>query len=58
MKISQLDPENKAKALKYQKDEVIKAFSKKTDNLKSAFSWIGTKEGVEYWQNLHYKKTK
>lgn len=57
MKISELDEENKAKALEYQRNEVDEYYSKKTNNLQKAFKWKSTKEGLVYWECLHLKKT-
>ena len=45
MLISQLDPENKKKALEYQTEN--------TDILNDAFIWDKTTEGYEYWSNLN-----
>jgi hypothetical protein len=48
MKISQLPPEIKEKAIAYR--EKINPLSK-TDDLHIAFSWKKTNEGFEYWKN-------
>lgn len=53
MKISQLPPEIKEKAIAYR--EKINPLSK-TDNLQIAFSWKKTNEGFEYWKNWDAKK--
>ena len=50
MKISELPQEVKELALMYQKNEKNNIrYSKTTDNLKDAFKWSGTKEGVDFW---------
>lgn len=51
MKISELDPVNKKKALEYQK--LSERYDKKTDDLYYAFNWHNTVEGDEYWNKLH-----
>lgn len=45
MLISELDPENKKKALEY---KIVQS-----DILISAFDFSKTKEGVKYWRDLH-----
>lgn len=50
MKISELPKEIREKALKYQKKEY---YDLETDILHEAFNWTSTKEGYDYWYNLH-----
>jgi len=47
MKISQLPPEIKEKAIGYKIVE--------TDDLEIAFTWAGTKEGFYYWEQWNNK---
>ena len=56
MKISELPQDIREKALEYQRNETIKTYLKKTDDLVLAFSWINTKEGSIYWCNWDSKK--
>jgi hypothetical protein len=51
MKISELPPIQKRKALEYQK-KANEFCDKKTDDLIQAFYWKNTLEGFNYWQNL------
>ena len=53
MKISELPEKIRKKALKYQKKY---GDNLKTDNLIEAFTWVGTKEGSDFWNDLHYKE--
>ena len=53
MKISELPKDIREKALKYQKKE---GQDLKTDKLIEAFGWINTKEGQDYWSDLHYRE--
>ena len=52
MKISELPQDVKAKALQYQKI-ASERWYKKTDDLKNAFNWDDTKEGLYYWKEWH-----
>jgi ABC-type transport system involved in cytochrome bd biosynthesis fused ATPase/permease subunit len=51
MKISELSPIQKRKALQYQKN-ANEFLDKKTDDLSQAFNWKNTQEGFNYWQKL------
>jgi len=51
MKISELPPIQKRKALEYQKN-ANESCDKKTDDLSQAFYWKNTLEGFNYWQKL------
>ena len=51
MKISELPPIQKRKALKYQKN-ANESWDKETDDLSQAFDWQNTQEGFNYWQKL------
>jgi len=51
MKISELPPIQKSKALEYQKN-ANESCDKKTDDLSQAFYWNYTLEGFNYWQKL------
>ena len=51
MKISELPPIQKSKALEYQK-KANECWDKKTDDLSQAFDWQNTQEGFNYWQKL------
>jgi cytochrome b subunit of formate dehydrogenase len=57
MKISELPPKIKEKALMYQRNSHSYPCEKETDNLQWAFNWKKTTEGHEYWADLHqYQK--
>lgn len=56
MKISELPPEIREKALEYQKNELDANFDTKIDNLEFAFNWLETKEGADYWFLWHEKQ--
>jgi hypothetical protein len=56
MKISELTPIQKRKALKYQKN-ADKWWDKKTDDLSQAFEWYYTPEGFNYWDKLDNEKS-
>ena len=56
MKISKLPQEIREKALEYQRNETLKTYLKKTDDLVLAFSWTNTEEGSIYWCNWDSKK--
>ena len=56
MKISELPQKIREKALEYQRNETLKTYLKKTDNLVLAFSWTNTEEGSRYWCNWDSKK--
>jgi hypothetical protein len=51
MKISELPPIQKRKALDYQKN-ANESWDKETDYLSQAFYWKNTQEGFDYWQRL------
>ena len=55
MKISELPPKIKKKALDYQRNSDSYPCEKETDNLQWAFHWKKTTEGHEYWADLHEK---
>lgn len=52
MKISQLPPKIKEKALEYQRNAKAPPMDKTTDNLDYAFDWQFTDEGFDYWADL------
>jgi len=54
MKISELPPMQKRKALEYQKN-ANECWDKKTDNLSHAFNWENTQEDFDYWEKLDEK---
>jgi hypothetical protein len=56
MKISELPPNIREKALKYQRNETDPTYSKETDIIEYAFDWENTKEGDDYWLELNDKK--
>jgi hypothetical protein len=56
MKISQLPPEIKEKAIAYRESADQDVWNKKSDNLQNAFNWIKTEEGEFYWENWHLKE--
>ena len=56
MKISELPPIQKRKALKYQKN-ANQFWDKKTDDLSQAFCWSYKKEGFDYWEKLENEKS-
>jgi hypothetical protein len=51
MKISELPPIQKRKALQHQKN-ANQCWDKKTDDLSQAFNWKNTQEGFNYWKKL------
>ena len=53
MKISQLPPKIKEKALEYQRNSKTRPMDKTTDDLNWAFNWRFTDEGYNYWLDLH-----
>lgn len=53
MKIIELPEDLKAKALEYQKNETDTVYNKNTDSLLEAFNWDNTKEGLDFWEELH-----
>jgi len=55
MKISQLPPEIKEKAIGYRESADQEKYKKDSDNLLRAFYWRGTEEGYLYWNELHWK---
>ena len=55
MKISELPPEIREKALEYQRNTSTN-FDANTDNLHRAFSWSYTKEGHDFWEDWHQKE--
>jgi len=56
MKISELPPKEKLKALEYQKNANYR-WDKKTDNLYNAFNWNRTQEYFNYWEKLDNEKS-
>jgi hypothetical protein len=56
MKISQLPPEIKEKAIAYRDVAYQDVWNKKSDSLQIAFSWRETNEGFEYWENWAARK--
>jgi hypothetical protein len=55
MKISQLPPEIKEKAIAY-RDVANQAYwDKDSDNLAKAFDWYDTSERRDYWNDWHLK---
>jgi hypothetical protein len=56
MKISQLPPEIKEKAIAYKESADQQFFNKHSDNLFNAFDWFNTEEGRSYWQQWHLKE--
>ena len=55
MKISQLPPDVKEKALYYQKKD-NSFYSNSSDLLHDAFDWDETKEGLHYWNDWDEKE--
>jgi hypothetical protein len=55
MRISELPQDVKAKALEYQKN-ASDTWNKETDDLKNAFNWYHTKEGLDYWDEWDCKE--
>ena len=55
MKISELPPEIREKALEYQRN-ASSFFYKNKDDIKLAFSWIYAEEGFDYWEQWHQKE--
>jgi len=53
MKISELPPKIKEKALDYQRNAETLPRDKTTDDLNWAFNWRFTDEGYNYWLDLH-----
>jgi len=58
MKISELPPKIKEKALEYQRNAKTRPRDKTTDNLAAAFNWEFTNEGFDYWSRLQHKEKK
>jgi len=56
MKISQLPPEIKEKAIGYRENADQSCWDKESDSLQDAFTWSETIEGDRYWHDLHYKE--
>ena len=56
MKISELPQDVREKALEHQMNNNYS--NKTTDNLLEAFDWDNTKEGHDYWLELHNKEVK
>jgi hypothetical protein len=56
MKISELPPEIKEKALEYQRN-ASSFFYKNKDDIKLSFNWMFTEEGFDYWEQWHNKET-
>jgi hypothetical protein len=57
MKISELPPDIREKALKYQRNEKSKMYSKVTNLLEGAFNWFDTMDGYDYWLELCNKES-
>lgn len=55
MKISQLPPDVREKAIAYRESADQGIFYKTSDNLTNAFSWSSTSEGYHYWYKLDLK---
>jgi hypothetical protein len=55
MKISQLPPEIKEKAIAYRESADQDFWDKYSDNLLVAFHWSKTSEGEYYWEQWHEK---
>jgi hypothetical protein len=55
MKISQLPPEIKEKAIAYRESAVRDFGGKESDNLIVAFHWCKTSEGSDFWNEWHHK---
>jgi hypothetical protein len=56
MKISQLPPEIKEKAIAYRESADQEFWNNESDNLFNAFDWGNTEEGEFYWENWHLKE--
>jgi hypothetical protein len=56
MKISQLPPEIKEKAIAYRENADQGFWNTKSDNLQHAFNWLNTKEGRFFWRDWHLKE--
>jgi hypothetical protein len=52
MKISELPPDIREKALKYQRNEIDPAYCKESNLLQDAFNWEQTDEDFDYWLEL------
>jgi hypothetical protein len=55
MKISQLPPEIKEKAIAYRESADKEVWNTKSDILATAFDWYNTSEGRDYWNEWHNK---
>ena len=55
MKISQLPPGIKEKAIAYMKSANQEIWYTKSDNLATAFDWYKTSEGRDFWNEWHLK---
>jgi hypothetical protein len=55
MKISQLPPEIKEKAIAYRDNANQAYWDKESDNLAKAFDWYNTSERRDYWNEWHNK---
>jgi hypothetical protein len=55
MKISQLPPEIKEKAIAYRENTDQDFWGKESDNLIVAFHWCKTSEGSDFWNEWHLK---
>jgi len=56
MKISQLPPEIKEKAIGYRESANQRNWDKYSDNLADAFNWGDTVEDETYWRKWHLKE--
>jgi hypothetical protein len=57
MKISELPPEIREKALEYQKNQSTGFYNKNSDYLENSFNWAYTNEGVVFWEKWHKKES-
>jgi hypothetical protein len=56
MKISQLPPEIKEKAIAYRNVADQEFWNNESDNLFNAFDWGNTEEGRDFWNEWHLKE--
>jgi hypothetical protein len=57
MRISELPEEiRKVALLRHKKFKGVE-YNERTEDLHTAFAWVLTKEGFEYWKNLHLAET-
>lgn len=55
MKISELPPEIREKALEYQRNEIDPTYHNNSDDLWTAFDWENTNEKYYFWSQWHQK---